>query len=124
MFQLKLIGQEQVDSRIQEYLGEEITRKIVTQHPEQLNYYNNILFNSYELIKFEDAKEKNITIENITAIPLKNGSFLTYEKLVQSINDGSFNIFTLNLKRFKEKNRYFRIDDGELVFMLKAENRI
>lgn len=116
---ISFLGQAQVDPRIQNYLGEEVVRKIVTQHPEQLKYYNNLLYNSYELINQEDLNGSE-KIEILNTLPLKNGETLTAEDLEQRIKDKTFDIFQVNLRRNKTTDRYFKIGNTSKIFVLRA----
>lgn len=122
---LNYYSQEKVDPRIQEFLGEEIVRKIVTEHPKQMEYYNNILNNSFQLVNEENIKTKvELNVETISSLPLKNGNQLSYSELEQQINNGTFNIFQINLRRNKSTNRYFRIGNGKKIFVLIAEKKL
>ena len=122
---MSTFGQVQVDPRIQEFLGEEIIRKIITEHPKQIEYYNNILNNSFQFVNEEDIKTKvELNVETISNLPLKNGTKLSYSDLEQQINNGTFNIFQINLRRNKSIDRYFKIGNGTKIFVLIAEEKL
>jgi len=122
---MSTFGQVQVDPRIQEFLGEEIIRKIITEHPKQIEYYNNILNNSFQFVNEEDIKTKvELNFETIANLPLKNGTKLSYSDLEQQINNGTFNIFQINLRRNKSIDRYFKIGNGTKIFVLIAEEKL
>lgn len=119
------VTQVKVDSRIQNYLGEEIINKIVNEHPEQIEYYNNLLYNSYKFVNQENFKPKEgYTIEEIPTLPLKNGTQLSYEEVEKQIKNGTFDIFQVDFKRNKMTNRYFKIGNGTKIFVLLAANKL
>lgn len=119
------ISQIKVDPRIQNYLGEEIIQKIVTEHPERMDYYNNFLYHSYKMINQEEVndKEENV-IEELPVLPLKNGTQLNYEEVEKQIKNGTFDIFQVDLKRNKMTNRYFKIGNSTKIFVLLAIDKL
>lgn len=76
-------------------------------------YYTNLVFNSFTVKKISSPKLKKQNIQTINSFELKNkeGSFttLTPKQLVESVENGTFNILKLKIERDYSKSNLFMI---------------
>lgn len=76
-------------------------------------YYTNLVFNSFTVKKISSPKLKKQNIQTLNSFELKNkeGSFttLTPKQLVESVENGTFNILKLKIERDYSKSNLFLI---------------
>ena len=105
---LFLIGtsQESLKNKLLEVYSAEITNGIL-ENCQKKNYYSNLIFHSYTLIKFKKEK-KDASAQVIKSLNYKNNdgtiTVLSPKKIIEMINNGSFNIMRIKLPRDLKKS--------------------
>ena len=125
---LFLLGssQDSLRTKLLEVYSVENTNAI-TSNCQQKNYYSNLIFHSYRITNLQKIKKGN-TATILNSVKYKNidGTFskLTPEKVIEMIDNGSFNILRAAIPRKLKQSTSFILGKTKKIITLFSQEQI
>ena len=118
--------EESLRNKLLEVYSADITNGIL-ENCQKKKYYSNLIFHSYSLSKFKKEKT-DASAQIITSLNYKNSdgtiTVLNPKKILEMINNGSFNIMRVKLARDLKKSKSFILGSTSHIITLFSQEYI
>lgn len=123
------IGQASLEEKLKEVFNQDKVTTILESDSKK-QYYQKIMFNSYELKTIDSAKTSNASMPVLKLVTIINAQ--TKERtendnaadIIALINKGSFNILLTNVKRDFSNKTYYRLKNTNKVLVVYSHQDI
>lgn len=126
-FSTNVFSQKSIEIKLLEVFSPEQTRFILADK-QQKDYYTKVINNSYSLVEVNSNKLKNLNFNTLTSVDVKNidGTITTLspKELIQSINNGTFNILKLRIDRDLKNKKVFLLENTNYIFSINSFNSL